>query len=229
MSIRTLNTFAIGLACCGFFAVSESEAQGCYRMRCSATNTCESYQEQPSQSGPCCCKVECQGGPQGPTCTCTTWCTTNCSLPCPSCSHCTEQLAAGEQGFVLTPQAHKQVSKQDPLVAMILGNLSNGLSSPVYSGIAEGNSNVDTYYDYSYNVRITATRARVMMELVTFHPMDWPVREPMRVTIDEFGNVATTLLLPEEVKKVREEAVATCVERTLAGKSESNSRVAEEG
>jgi hypothetical protein len=88
-------------------------------------------------------------------------------MACPSCNLCqSARAAAGEKGFVLTPEAHEQTRQDHLLAAQILENLSGGLSYPVYTGIVEGKSNVDSSHDYSYKVRVTASPVQAMMEFV---------------------------------------------------------------
>lgn len=228
MTIKRLPVFACALACLGFLAVSEAEAQQCYRLTCDQSQKCQAQQ---AETGKCCCNVSCQGGEGGTNCTCTTWCERACGPPCPNCQVCIQSLfaAAEEQGFVLTPAAHDRLRQEHLLAAQVLENLSGRLSHPVYSGTAEGKSNVDSWYDYSYKLRIRAGRTRAVMEFVFDHPEGAPTPRPVRVMVDEFGNVFTTFLSPEEAESVRLEAAATCSEPAVTSPSASISRSAGDG
>lgn len=208
MACRRLPVFVAVLA--GFLvAAAEPKAQPCYRLRCDQTQRCQAGQT--GQSGECCCRVLCEGGEGGVTCTCSTWCNQPCGASRPSCNICPEAALAAERepGFILTPEAHDTVRQQHLLAAQVLSNLSDGLSHPVYSVIAQGKSNAASWYDYSYKVRITAAPSQAVLDFVFAPPAGAPGPQPVRVTVDGSGNVSATSLSPEEVERVRAEGAAT--------------------
>jgi hypothetical protein len=197
----------VALCLLAFLAILEAtqvNAQ-CVRLKCDQTQRCQANL---IGDGHCCCKVACTGGQGQVECTCTTWCEHDCGTSCPTCDYCTSLFAAaGDEGFVLTPQAQERVRQQSMLAAQVLSNLSDHLSHPVYySGIVEGSSNADFWYDYSYTLRIAVTPAQLSMDFVFDLPDGAQRPQPMRITIDEFDDVFVSRLSPEDTDRLRFDA-----------------------
>ena len=162
---RIFPGLAVALTLWVTLMAADTEGQQCYRLSCNQSNQCVGAQAGPA--GKCCCNVSCVGGEGGTTCSCTTYCETACGTSCPSCKVCSSaRLASGEVGFALTPEAHERTTQQYLLAAQILDNLSGGLAHPIFPGIAEGKSNVDSTYDYSYKARVAVTTNQAVMEIV---------------------------------------------------------------
>jgi hypothetical protein len=124
---------------------------------------------------------------------------------------------AGEPGFVLTPEALARVEQQNPLAASHLGGFREQLSSGVSAFPFEGNTNANpgipdyhqqvpsndpAEYHYSYKAWITGTQGQAMLEYVFDQPDGLWRPPPMRVAVDEFGNVYTTILSLEEAERL---------------------------
>jgi hypothetical protein len=118
--------------------------------------------------------------------------------------------SAGDRGFVLTPEAHDQLRRDHLLAAQIIENLTAGLSRPIHSRAAEGKTNFDSSYDYSYKVRVTAHSTGVTLDFVFNHAEHKPTPAPIRVIIDEFGNALTTALTGKELESVRSDVQTSC-------------------
>jgi hypothetical protein len=118
--------------------------------------------------------------------------------------------SAGDRGFVLTPEAHDRLQRDHLLAAQIIENLTARLSRPLHSGAAEGKTNFDSSYDYSYKVRVTAHPAGVTLDFVFSHAEHKPTPAPIRVIIDEFGNALTTALTGNELESVRSDVQTGC-------------------
>ena len=206
MRTRSLVGFGLILGWYGTFTGVQVEAQPCYRFECDQTQRCEAVQAG-ADGGRCCCKVECVGGMGGPDCSCISWCIQPCYAPCPTCEFCSDpQLAAGDQAFELTPAVYDRVRQQSLLAGQVLSALTDRLSHPVYSVVAEGVSNADSWYEYAYRVRVTATSARLILDFVFDLPQGAPGPQPVRITADASGNVSLTPLSEQEVGGVRSSA-----------------------
>lgn len=217
---KILSAIVLAFVFCGTLVVAEAEGQQCYRLGCNQSNSCTAVQAGPS--GKCCCNVTCTGGEGGVQCTCSTSCETSCGMPCPSCNLCQgARAAAGEQGLLLTPESHDRVRQEHLLAAQVLENVSGGLSHPVYSGTVEGKSNVDSPYDYSYKVRVSADRGQAVMEFVFDQIDKKPVPAPVRLTIDELGNVFASALASAEADAVRAHVTEACSKPALITRAPS--------
>lgn len=213
MNVKWIIMHRVAFACLGLLAVGEAQAQ-CYRMQCDAQNKCKA--EPSNQGGNCCCQVNCSGGEGGSTCTCTTSCLTPCGVSCPPCGACPESAAARGPGFVLSPERHALVGEKHMLAAQVLLNLSENLSNPVYSGVAEGRSNASKHrdypfhYSYSYTVHIKATDSQAVMQFIFDIPEGASAPLPVRVTVDEAGNVVSASLSSQEAERIRSQTAAAC-------------------
>jgi hypothetical protein len=201
--------FAAAFTIAVMVAAATAEARVCYRMACTQSQQCTANQQGPT--GRCCCNVSCVGGEGGVTCTCSTWCTLSCGSPCPTCALCPSGRAAGDEGFALSKDGYSRVAIDHLLTAQVLENLTGRLTYPLYSGVAEGKSNADWISDYGYRVRVTATKARAVLEFA-FEQTDSRFSPPLpvRAIIDEFGNVVLSSLSAEEVQAILAEADSEC-------------------
>jgi hypothetical protein len=113
---------------------------------------------------------------------------------------------------VVTPEIRAEVRRQFLLAGQVLSNLLSDASDHAYSRIAQGKSNADFWYEYVYKVRMTASQDQLVMEFVFDHPEGYPTPTPVRLTIDQSGQVQTAPLAMEEAEELRVEAAATCLE-----------------
>lgn len=212
MSLKKVLSSAVVLACIGLLGVVAAEAQPCQRLQCLQSNQCQSKLFG-AEGGPCCCRVQCAWVGGTLQCTCTTWCARACNTDCPgNCDSCD----GGPLAFLVTPEANAQVGQQHALAAQVLSNLSDGLSHPVSSRIAQGRSNVEFWYEYLYKVRIIAAPDHAVMEFVFEHPEGHPTPSPVRLMIDQSGQVLASPLSPEDAENLRAEAATACSEPAVA-------------
>lgn len=182
--------------------ISDGEAQNCYRAVCkSSSGPCDFT---PTSEGKCCCNVSCQGGEGGVTCSCTTSVPHPCGSSCPACFPGLAVRAAGETGgFPYSAQAFERAWAQNELAAHVLQNLTRNFSQDVPLGVhlIEGKSNALgglTYAepteknatDFAYEGVVTAMSDRIVLELWFERFYGGPLPDPIRVEIDQAGNVS---------------------------------------
>jgi hypothetical protein len=119
--------------------------------------------------------------------------------------------------LLVTPEMNTRVGQHSLLAAQVLSNLLRPIPTQAFSRIADGRSNADVGYEYSYRVRITGTPDYVVLEFVFDHPGDYPGPSPFRLWIDTFGDVHSAPLSDAEAEKLRSETVSACSEPAEAG------------
>jgi hypothetical protein len=201
---RSMKTCMLLLAIGLPLPATDVGAANCYRLRCPSSQSCQSYAV--DSSGPCCCNVNCQGGPGEVSCSCTTSCSRSCSEACPSCP-CGE---SGEGGFVYSPAAAERLRSEHPLTALLLANLRSPGTNQVRSTVAEGRASLGGGPELAYRVVLTATEGSVTAEFVFERVGAGPLPENVRVEVDSLGRALTTPLSDEEARRVAARAALVC-------------------
>jgi hypothetical protein len=76
--------------------------------------------------------------------------------------------------------------------------------------MVQGKSNVGSPHDYSYKVRVTASPSQAIMEFVFDQVDNNTAPIPVRLVVDEAGNVSTSVLGSTEAEALRAQAAETC-------------------
>lgn len=176
----------------------------CYRLRCASSQSCQPYQTQ--SSNPCCCQVNCEGGPGGPSCSCTTSCTRSCSESCPGCP-CGDSPSGG---FLYVPEAGERLRGEHPLTALLLQNLRSGKTGRVQSTVAEGRASLAAGPDFGYKVVVSATEQSVVVDYVFERIGKGPRPDDVRVEVDRDGRAVVSPLSPEDIQRVVGRVAVDC-------------------